>query len=123
MLQQDTPEDFVIATGKQHSVQTFVERAGARLGMRIGWRGEGAGEHGIDEKTGRTVVRIDPRYFRPTEVDTLLGDPSRALEKLGWKPELTFDQLVDEMVAEDWDAAKRDALVSSAGYKTYHHRE
>jgi GDPmannose 4,6-dehydratase len=123
MLQQDTPEDFVIATGKQHSVRAFVERAAAHLGMRIGWRGEGEGEHGVDEKTGRTVVRIDPRYFRPAEVETLLGDATKAREKLGWTPEVSFEALVEEMVAEDWEVAKRDALVASAGYRTYRYRE
>jgi GDPmannose 4,6-dehydratase len=123
MLQQESPEDFVIATGKQYSVRAFVERAASQLGMRIGWHGEGDGEHGVDEKTGRTVVRIDPRYFRPAEVDTLLGDPTKAREKLGWTPEVSFDALVEEMVTEDWEVAKRDALVASAGYRTYQYRE
>jgi GDPmannose 4,6-dehydratase len=123
MLQQPTAEDFVIATGKQHSVRDFVAAAGARLGMRIEWKGSGVEEEGIDKKTGRTLVRIDPRYFRPTEVETLLGDPTKAKQKLGWVAEVTFDQLVTEMVAADLDAAKRDAMISKEGYKIYNQNE
>jgi GDPmannose 4,6-dehydratase len=123
MLQQQTPEDFVIATGKQHSVRDFVTATGARLGMRIEWKGSGVDEEGIDKKTGRTLVRVDPRYFRPTEVETLLGDPTKAKQKLGWAAEVTFDQLVTEMVAADLDAAKRDAMISKEGYKIYNHNE
>jgi len=123
MLQQATAEDYVIATGEQYSVRTFVERAAERLDMRIRWRGNGANEEGVDENTGRTIVRVDARYFRPTEVDTLLGDPSKAREKLGWSPEVDFQALVSEMIASDWDAAKRDSLVAKAGYKTYRHHE
>jgi GDPmannose 4,6-dehydratase len=123
MLQQQTPEDFVIATGKQHSVREFVAAAGAHLGMKIEWRGSGAGEQGIDTKSGRSLVKVDPRYFRPTEVETLLGDPTKAKQKLGWTAEITFDQLVEEMVAADLDAAKRDAMVSKEGYKIYSHHE
>jgi GDPmannose 4,6-dehydratase len=123
MLQQPTPEDFVIATGKQNSVRDFVAAAGARLGMRIEWKGSGVDEEGIDKKTGRTLVRVDPRYFRPTEVETLLGDPTKAKEKLGWAAEVTFDQLVTEMVAADLDAAKRDSMISKEGYKIYNHHE
>jgi GDPmannose 4,6-dehydratase len=123
MLQQPTPEDFVIATGKQNSVRDFVAAAGARLGMRIEWKGNGVDEEGIDKKTGRTLVRVDPRYFRPTEVETLLGDPTKAKEKLGWAAEVTFEQLVTEMVAADLDAAKRDAMISKEGYKIYNHHE
>lgn len=123
MLQQPTPEDFVIATGKQHSVRDFVAAAGARLGMRIEWKGSGVEEEGIDKKTGRTLVRVDPRYFRPTEVETLLGDPSKAKQKLGWAAEVTFDQLVTEMVTADLDAAKRDAMISKEGYKIFNHHE
>jgi GDPmannose 4,6-dehydratase len=123
MLQQPTPEDFVIATGKQHSVRDFVAAAGARLGMRIDWKGSGVEEEGIDKKTGRTLVRVDPRYFRPTEVESLLGDPSKAQQKLGWVAEITFDQLVTEMVAADLDAAKRDAMISKEGYKIYNQNE
>jgi GDPmannose 4,6-dehydratase len=123
MLQQQTPEDFVIATGRQHSVRDFVVAAGARLGMRIEWKGSGVEEEGIDKKTGHTLVRVDPRYFRPTEVETLLGDPTKAKQKLGWAAEVTFDQLVAEMVAADLDAAKRDAMISKEGYKIYNHNE
>jgi GDPmannose 4,6-dehydratase len=123
MLQQQTPEDFVIATGKQHSVRDFVAAAGARLGMRIEWKGSGVDEEGIDKKTGRTLVRVDSRYFRPTEVETLLGDPTKAKQKLGWVAEVTFDELVTEMVAADLDAAKRDAMISKEGYKIYNHNE
>jgi GDPmannose 4,6-dehydratase len=123
MLQQQTPEDFVIATGKQHSVRDFVTAAGTCLGMRIEWKGSGVDEEGIDKKTGRTLVRVDPRYFRPTEVETLLGDPTKAKQKLGWAAEVTFDQLVTEMVAADLDAAKRDAMISKEGYKIYNHNE
>jgi GDPmannose 4,6-dehydratase len=123
MLQQPTPEDFVIATGKQHSVRDFVAAAGAHLGMRIEWKGSGVEEEGIDKKTGRTLVRVDPRYFRPTEVETLLGDPTKAKQKLGWVAEVTFEQLVTEMVAADLDAAKRDAMISKEGYKIYNQNE
>jgi len=123
MLQQPIPEDFVIATGTQHSVRDFVAATGARLGMRIEWKGSGVEEEGIDKKTGRTLVRVDPRYFRPTEVETLLGDPTKAKQKLGWVAEVTFDQLVTEMVDADLDAAKRDAMISKEGYKIYNHNE
>src|SRR5258708_14336962 len=123
MLQQDTPEDFVIATGKQHSVRDFVAAAGARLGMRIEWKATGIDEQGIDTKTGRTLVRVDSRYFRPTEVETLLGDPTKAKEKLGWAAEVTFDQLVTEMVAADLDASKRDAIISKEGYRLYYRHD
>jgi len=123
MLQQDTAEDFVIATGKQHSVRDFVTAAGGRLGMRIEWKGKGVDEVGIDRASGKTLVYVDPRYFRPTEVETLLGDPSKAKEKLGWTAEVGFDQLVAEMVAADLDTAKRDAMVAKEGYKVYNHHE
>ena len=117
MMQQDAPEDFVIATGEQHSVREFVELAGRELGMRIHWSGEGADERGIDAKSGHTVVRVDPRYFRPAEVDTLLGDPSRAQARLGWRPSVTFPELVREMVANDLLMAERDALMDQRGYR------
>jgi len=123
MLQQEKPEDFVIATGEQHSVREFVEKAGALLGMRIRWQGSGVEELGLDARTGRTVVRVDPRYFRPTEVETLLGDPTRAREQLGWKPEISFDTLVDEMVTADLEIARRDALVQREGYKVCRYAE
>jgi GDPmannose 4,6-dehydratase len=123
MLQQDEAEDFVIATGKQFSVRDFVVAAGRHLGMRIEWRGEGVDEVGVDVATGRDVVRVDPRYFRPTEVDTLLGDPAKAQAKLGWRAEIGFAELVAEMVKEDLESAKRDAMVARQGYKVYSRHE
>ena len=123
MLQQSVAEDFVIATGKQFSVRDFVVAAGKCLNMRIDWRGEGVDEVGIDVNSGRTIVHVDPRYFRPTEVETLLGDPSKAREKLGWSAEVSFSELVAEMVVADLDEAKRDALVAREGFKVYSHHE
>ena len=123
MLQQRDPEDFVIATGEQHSVRDFVSLAGSQLGMTIDWRGTGLEEQGVDAKTGRTVVKVDPRYFRPTEVDTLLGDATKARTKLGWKPEISFHTLVKEMVEQDLQIARRDAVVAREGFKTYRYRE
>jgi GDPmannose 4,6-dehydratase len=123
ILQQPEPEDFVIATGEQHSVREFVTRAGAELGMSVEWRGSGLDEEGVDTKSGRTIVKVDPRYFRPTEVETLLGDATKARTKLGWKPEISFAQLVEEMVAEDLDIARRDAVIAREGFKTYKYRE
>jgi GDPmannose 4,6-dehydratase len=123
MLQQETPEDFVIATGKQYSVREFVVAAGALLNLKIDWRGTGVDEVGVDTASGRTLVRVDPRYFRPTEVETLLGDPSKAREKLGWVAEVDFAGLVAEMVASDLEIARRDALVAKEGFKVYSHHE
>jgi GDPmannose 4,6-dehydratase len=123
MLQQDRPEDYVIATGEQHSVRAFVERAAAELGMSLLWRGSKLDEHAIDTATGRAVVRVDPRYFRPAEVDTLLGDASKARRQLGWAPEIGFAELVREMVAWDWRLAQRDALVAREGFSAYKHHE
>ncbi len=123
MLQHDTPEDFVIATGRQYSVRDFVVAAGAELGMKIEWRGSGVDEVGVDTVTKRSIVRVDPRYFRPTEVETLLGDPSKAKKLLGWSAAVGFPQLVKEMVASDLEIAKRDALISKEGYKVYQHHE
>jgi GDPmannose 4,6-dehydratase len=123
MLQQAEPEDYVIATGEQHSVREFVSRAAAELGMSIEWRGSGLDEEGVDVSTGRAIVRVDRRYFRPTEVDTLLGDATKARAKLGWKPEIGFDALVKEMVAADLELARRDAALSREGFKTYRYRE
>jgi GDPmannose 4,6-dehydratase len=124
MLQQDVAEDFVIATGEQHSVRDFVAQAAAELGVRIEWGGSGEAQHGIvaaapdgsGMKPGQRIVAIDPRYFRPAEVDTLLGDPSKAREKLGWTPQTSFAQLVQEMMATDLELARRDAMVNDAGY-------
>jgi GDPmannose 4,6-dehydratase len=123
MLQQDKPDDFVIATGEQHSVRDFVAAAGAQLDMRIEWQGKGVEEAGIDAKTGRTVIKVDPRYFRPTEVETLLGDPTKARTVLGWTPELTFQDLVESMVASDLEIARRDAIIAREGFKTYRYSE
>ncbi len=123
MLQQDTPEDFVIATGVQHSVREFVEIASAEMDMTIAWQGEGLDEIGIEKNSGKTVVRVDSRYFRPTEVETLLGDPSNAREKLGWVPEISFKQLVQEMVVADLKLAERDQIVSEKGYRAYNYFE
>ncbi len=123
MLQQDAPEDYVIATGEQHSVREFVERSARHIGMRIEWHGSGIDEQGVDVNTGRSVVKIDPRYFRPTEVDSLLGDASKARAGLGWKAEIPFERLVQEMVESDLEIARRDALVAREGFRTYRHQE
>ena len=117
MLQQERPQDFVIATGRQHSVRDFVEKTAIQLDMRIEWRGAGPDEVGVNRKTGQTVVRIDPRYFRPAEVDTLLGDASKARAELGWTARVGFDELVREMVESDLALARRDALVRREGYR------
>ncbi|MFZ5766453.1 MAG: GDP-mannose 4,6-dehydratase [Thermodesulfobacteriota bacterium] len=122
MLQQETPEDFVIATGVQHSVRDFVNAAAAELGMAIGWQGAGVEEKGYDA-AGNCIVAVDPRYFRPTEVESLLGDPSKAREKLGWTPKITFAELVAEMVREDLKTAERDELVKRHGYSAYDYFE
>ena len=123
MLQQAAPEDFVIATGEQHSVREFVTEAASRLQMKIEWRGRGVEEHGVDARTGRTVVKVDPRYFRPTEVDSLLGDATKARTRLQWQPERSFSDLVDDMVREDLELARRDATIAREGFRTYQHRE
>ncbi len=101
MLQQDRPDDYVLATGEMHTVREFIELAFAEVGRKVTWRGQGVDEEGVDDKTGDVLIKIDPRYFRPTEVDLLLGDPSKARKMLGWKHEITFPQLVKEMVASD----------------------
>jgi GDPmannose 4,6-dehydratase len=123
MLQQPEPGDFVIASGEHHSVREFVERAGERLGMQITWQGSAREEVGVDGRTQRVVVRVDPRYFRPTEVDSLLGDPSKARAQLGWRAEISFEQLVAEMVRADLELAERDALIRQHGYHVPQHRE
>jgi GDPmannose 4,6-dehydratase len=123
MLQQSEPEDFVIASGSQHSVREFVEAAARELGRQIRWEGGGLEERGVDPVTGQVLIRIDPRYFRPTEVDTLLGDASRARARLGWVPRVGFDELVREMVASDLEAARRDALVAQHGFRVANPRE
>ncbi len=123
MLQQDAPDDFVIATGEQHSVREFVERSAQLLGWEIEWRGTGVAEQGVDRASGRVLVKVDPRYFRPAEVETLLGDPAKAKARLGWVPEVGFDELVREMVATDHEIARRDAHMKQHGFKVYHHHE
>jgi GDPmannose 4,6-dehydratase len=123
MLQQPEPEDFVVATGKQHSVRDFVVLAGKLLDMDIEWRGRGTDEIGVDRNSGRTLVHVDPRYFRPAEVETLLGDATKARDKLGWTAEISFDALVGEMIESDFALANRDALVAKEGYKVYRHHE
>ncbi len=122
MLQRSHPEDFVIATGQQHSVRDLVNAAAKELDMAVRWEGQGVGERGYDER-GRCIVQVDPRYFRPTEVETLLGDPSLARRQLGWKPSVTFSELIAEMVREDLKSAKRDELVREHGYRIYDFHE
>jgi GDPmannose 4,6-dehydratase len=122
MMQQEKPEDFVIATGVQFSVRDFVDAAAMELDMRIRWEGTGVDEKGYDGN-GRCIVSVDPRYFRPTEVETLLGDPTKAKEKLGWTPKTTFAELVAEMVREDLKAAERDELIKHHGFKTMDYHE
>ena len=122
LMQQDQPEDWVIATGIQHSVRDFVNAAASELGIRISWQGGGVDETGIDQ-SGTIIVRVDPRYFRPTEVETLLGDASKAREKLGWIPKISFSELVSEMVREDLKAAERDELVKKHGYQAFDYNE
>ncbi|CAH2030489.1 GDP-mannose 4,6-dehydratase [Trichlorobacter ammonificans] len=122
LMQQDQPEDWVIATGQQHSVRDFVNAAAEELGIRITWQGSGVDETGTDQ-TGAVIVRVDPRYFRPTEVETLLGDPTKAREKLGWTPRISFRELVAEMVREDLKSAERDELVKKHGYRAFDYNE
>ena len=130
MLQQDNAEDFVIASGVQYSVRDFVDAAAKELGMNIRWEGQGMDEVGYllssapqRSEAERAIVKVDPRYFRPTEVETLLGDPTKAKEKLGWVPKITFDELVAEMVREDLKNAERDELVKKHGYMAYDFNE
>ena len=123
MLQQDQPDDFVIATGEQHSVREFVQIAADTLGMEINWQGSGVGEKGVENKTGKTIVAVDPRYFRPTEVETLLGNPAKAKEQIGWTPEVTFSELVAEMVQQDLEEARRDNLCKKHGFSTFDYHE
>jgi len=122
MLQQDEPDDYVIATGEQHSVRELVELAAKELGISIKWEAEGVNERGINLANGRIIVAIDPEYFRPTEVDNLLGDPSKAKEKLGWEPKITFEALIKEMVRADLEEAKREDLCQRAGLKINQHQ-
>jgi GDPmannose 4,6-dehydratase len=122
MLQQDQPEDFVIASGEQYSVRQFIEISAAELGISIKWKGKGVNEKGYDSD-GKCIVQVDTRYFRPTEVETLLGDPTKAREKLGWIPKITFRELVAEMVREDLKSAERDELVKKHGFTAYDYHE
>jgi GDPmannose 4,6-dehydratase len=119
MLQQDKPDDYVIATGEQHSVREFIELAGKEVGISIRWEGQGPEEKGIDDSSGNVIVCIDSRYFRPTEVDSLLGNSSKAKKQLGWKARISFKELVKEMVAADLQEAQRDQMVQQKGFRTY----
>jgi GDPmannose 4,6-dehydratase len=140
MLQQEQPEDFVIATGVQHSVRDFVQHAASVMGVSLEFRGQGVDEIGVVTavaksgagarpelrarcKAGDVIVRVDPRYFRPTEVQSLLGDPSKAQAKLNWKAQTSFDELVSEMMESDYTSAKRDTLIKLAGFQAYDHNE
>lgn len=123
MLQQDEPDDFVIATGEQHSVREFIEIAGRNLGFAIRWEGHDMAERGIDAHTNKTVVQVDERYFRPTEVDTLLGDSSKARSRLGWQTEVSFAEMVAEMTESDRSLARRDAMIAREGFKTFIYHE
>lgn len=123
MLQQEEPDDFVIATGKQHSVKEVIETSARQLGISIRWEGKGVEEKGVNEENNKIIVAVDPGYFRPTEVDNLLGDASKAREKLGWEPRISFQQLISEMVIEDMKEAEKDNLCRQEGYKTYDHFE
>ncbi len=119
MLQQEHPDDYVIATGEQHSVREFVALSAKELGMAIEWQGTGVDEKGINPLNGKTIVAVDPRYFRPTEVETLLGDPSKAKRNLGWEPKISFEQLVREMTLSDLEEARRDELCQNAGFQVF----
>ncbi len=123
MLQQDEPDDYCIATGQQKSVRDFVNAAFKEVGIEIDWKGEGVDEKGYNAANGDLLVEVDPRYFRPTEVDTLLGDPTKAKEKLGWEPEISLDEMVAEMVREDLKIAERDELCRREGFKTFDYNE
>ena len=133
MLQQEMPEDFVIATGIQHTVREFVNMAAGELGMKISWEGKGVKETGVlthahtdtsgDRQPEKVIIRVDPRYFRPTEVDSLLGDSAKARKKLGWAPRISFEDLVAEMVREDLKAAERDELITRHGYSAFDYHE
>jgi len=118
MLQQENPEDFVLATGVTTTIREFAERAFAEVGITLGWSGRGVDEVGRDTKTGNTVASVDPTYFRPTEVDLLIGDATKARKKLGWKPTLDLQQMIEEMIASDLEEARRDQHLQSGGFKT-----
>ena len=117
MLQQEEPEDFCIATGLQHSVREFINLSASFLKMDLTWKGSGLDEIAINKETGKTIIRIDPRYVRPAEVDSLLGDSTKAKEKLGWNPKTSFEELVQEMIEGDLQEAKKDKLIKEKGFK------
>jgi GDPmannose 4,6-dehydratase len=123
MLQQSEPDDYVIASGEQHSVRELIERTTAELDLRLRWEGKGVEEKGVDAATGRAIVCIDPRYFRPAEVDTLLGDASKARRQLGWEPQIGFEELIREMVVSDLREAEKDAMIRRKGYPIFGHSE
>ena len=123
MLQQEKPDDFVIASGKQYSVREFINFGADALGMSIEWQGQGVDEVGVETTSGDVIVAVDPRYFRPTEVETLLGDPSKARDVLGWEAKISVEEMVAEMVKADYAEAQRDALVKDAGYRTFDRHE
>jgi GDPmannose 4,6-dehydratase len=123
MLQQSEPDDYVIATGEQHTVRDFVDLAAKELDIRISWHGEGVNEKGINLKTGKVIVAVDQKYFRPTEVETLLGDASKGRQQLGWKPRIKFEELIKEMIFSDLEEAKRDRLCQRNGYKIFSYTE
>jgi GDPmannose 4,6-dehydratase len=122
MLQQPQPDDYIIATGQQYSVRQFIEQAAQHLDISIDWQGTGVAEKGYDKKTGCCIIAVDPKYFRPTEVETLLGDPTKAKTKLGWQPRISFEQLVAEMIQEDLMLAEKDALCQNKGYPTFQYQ-
>ena len=122
MLQQDQPDDYVIATGEQYSVKEFVNATAEEMKMQISWRGKGVEEEGVDEH-GRRVVAVDPRYFRPAEVASLQGDASKARKKLGWKPRIGFREMVTEMAAADLQNAERDLMMTNSGIRVYERQE
>ena len=121
MLQQDEPEDYVIATGIQYSVKELIEIAARQLNIAIRWEGEGSDEKGIEEETGQVIVAVDPEYYRPTEVNELLGDASKAREKLGWKPDISFEEMIAEMIEADMEEAQKDYLCLQEGFQTFNH--
>ena len=123
MLQQDSPDDYVIATGEPYSVRDFVELSARELGMPIEWQEDSVDEKGISPANGKTLVTVDPRYFRLTEVETLLGDPAKAKQNLGWEPKISFNELVREMTQTDLEAAKKDEFCRRAGFQVHNYNE
>jgi len=117
MLQQPEPDDYIIATGKQHSVREFCELAFKELGIDLEWQEKGLNEKGTDKKTGKVIVEVDPRYFRPAEVESLLGDSTKAREKLGWRPKTSFEELIKEMVQSDLEEAKKELHLKNGGFE------